>query len=248
MTLPFALDGVEVAFLGLALFVAAFVRGYSGFGFAALVVSAASLVTNPLHLVPVVLVLDVAMTVQQAPSLRGHIDWRRAGGLFAGALVGVPIGLWALTGIGVDAARAVIAAYVLAMCALLLAGWAFRGRVGTGGDVGVGVISGMANAAAVGGLPVAVFFAAQPVAASVFRATLIVYFTLLDLWTLPLMAYRGMITKDTLVASVLALPILILGISLGGRHFLKAAPQEFRRFAIGLLAVLATLGLLKSVV
>lgn len=248
MALPFDLSIGAAAFLAVAFFVAAFVRGYSGFGFAALVVSSASLVTNPLNLVPVVLIVDVLMTAQQAPSMRGHVDWRRAGALFAGALVGVPLGLWALTGIGVDAARAVIGVYVLIMCAALLAGWRFRGRVGSAGHIGVGVVSGMANAAGVGGLPVAVFFAAQPVAAAVFRATLIAYFTALDLWTVPLMWRAGMITGDTVQAAVMALPILVFGIWLGGRHFLTTAPQDFRRFAIYLLAVLATLGLLKSVI
>ena len=47
---------------------------------------------------------------------------------------------------------------------------------------------GQANGAAVGGLPVAAFFAAQTMSAATFRDTLIACFTLLDLWTLPVMA------------------------------------------------------------
>ena len=247
MNLPFDLSPLAAAFLAVTLLGAAFVRGYSGFGFAALVVSASGLVTNPLNLVPVVLLADVAMTAQQAAEIRGQIDWRRVGTLFLGALVGVPIGLWALTGIGIDAARAAISVYILLMCGLLLSGWRFQRVVGDGGHVAAGLVSGLANGAAVGGLPVAAFFAAQPVSAATFRATLIAYFTLLDLWTLPLMWQRGMITDQTLQATVLALPFMILGIWAGGRHFLSTEPQNFRRFAIWLLAVLAGLGLVKSV-
>lgn len=248
MTLPFQLSPAAAIFMAVALFVAAYVRGYSGFGFAALVVSAASLVTSPLHLVPVVLLADIAMTAQQVPSIRGQIDWRRAGTLFLGALVGVPLGVWGITQVGVDAARAAIAVYVLAMCALLLAGWRFRGHVGGPGHVGVGVISGVANGAAVGGLPVAVFFAAQPVSAATFRATLIAYFTALDLWSVPLMWRAGMVTGETVVATLISMPILVAGIWAGGRHFHRADPQDFRRFAIALLMVLALLGLVKSVI
>jgi hypothetical protein len=34
----------------------------------------------------------------------------------------------------------------------------------------------------------------------------------------------------------------------GGRRFLAVAPQDFRRFAIGLLAVLSLIGLAKAVI
>lgn len=248
MILPFGLSGLEAAWMALALFGAAFVRGYSGFGFAALVVTSAALVTDPMLFVPVVLLADILLTIQQARGIRAFIDWRRAAALFAGCIIGVPVGVLALAAVGVDTGRAIISAYVLAMCGLLLLGWRFRGHVGMPGHAGVGVLSGLANGAAVGGLPVAVFFAAQPIPAATFRATLIAYFTLLDLWTLPVMAHAGMITRDTFVVTALAMPILSLGIWLGGRHFLRTEPQSFRRFAILLLAVLASLGLLKSVI
>ena len=248
MTLPFDLGAGAAAFLAVAFFVAALVRGYSGFGLTALCVSAAGLVTDPLKVVPVVIVADIALTVLQAKGIRAHIDWRRVTALSAGALIGVPLGVRALSGIGIDPARAMIAGFILAMCIILWRGWTFRGPVGDAGHVAVGVLSGMANAAAVGGLPVAAFFTAQAVAAAAFRATLIVYFSLLDLWTVPVMAWNGLIDRETLVAAAMALPILSLGVWLGGRHFLRAEPQDFRRLAILLLAALSVIGLIKAAV
>jgi uncharacterized protein len=246
VTLPFDLELPAALWLAAVLAGAAFVRGYSGFGFAALVVSAAGLVTDPLHPVPVVLICDLAMAFQMVPGLRGNVDWSRTGALTAGAVLGVPFGLWAITGAATDTARAVIAGFILVMCAILLAGWRFARDVGRLGTFVAGVVSGIANAAAVGGLPVAAFFAAQPLSARQFRATLIAYFVLLDLWSVPLMWRAGLIGADTLKAVLLALPFIIFGNWAGGRHFLRADPQSFRRMAIGLLAVLAALGLLKS--
>jgi uncharacterized membrane protein YfcA len=97
-----------------------------------------------------------------------------------------------------------------------------------------------------GGLPVAAFYAAQPMPAAVFRATLIAYFPLLDLYSAPLYWWHGLVTWDTLRASLCALPLTVLGNWLGGRHFFGTDPQDFRRFAILLLAVLASLGLLRA--
>jgi uncharacterized membrane protein YfcA len=54
------------------------------------------------------------------------------------------------------------------------------------------------------------------------------------------------VTWDTLWAALFALPLTLLGNWLGGRHFFGTDPQEFRRFAILLLAVLAALGLIRA--
>jgi uncharacterized protein len=45
----------------------------------------------------------------------------------------------------------------------------------------------------------------------------------------------------------LSLPFLVAGGWVGGRHFLRADPQDFRRLSIGLLMALAILGLGKVV-
>ena len=73
-----------------------------------------------------------------------------------GAAVGLPLGLWVLTGISENTARAVISAYVLIMCVVLLAGWRLSAEVRSGPPNGIaGVISGLANAPGMGGLPLA---------------------------------------------------------------------------------------------
>ncbi|MDH3264472.1 MAG: sulfite exporter TauE/SafE family protein [Paracoccaceae bacterium] len=248
MGLPFGLSPGAGLFMALALFVAAFVRGYSGFGFAALSVTASSLVTDPLHFVPLVILADAAMTLQQWRGIRSDIEWRRVLALFAGALAGVPVGLWLFRRVGEDAARAAIALFVLLMCAAMLYGWRMARPMGRAAHTGAGAVSGLANAAAVGGLPVAVFFAAQAIGAAAFRATLIMYFALLDLWTLTLMGSAGMVSHDTFLAAGLAAPVLFAGIWLGSRHFLSTSPAEFRRFAILLLAGLSLIALGKSLV
>lgn len=232
--------------MGLAFLVAAFVRGYSGFGFSALVVASAALVTNPLNFVAVVMFCEFGMTLQQWSGIWRDVAWRRVVTLMIGAVVGLPLGLWALTGVGVDAARAVVAIYVLFMCAVMLMGWRINRPQGDAGHLAVGLASGLANAPGMGGLPVATYFTAQGMSAATFRATLIAYFAVLDVYSAPVMWWHGLVTWDTLHAAALSVPLVIFGIWAGGRHFLRTDPQDFRRFAIFLLAGIATMGLLKS--
>lgn len=243
MTLPFDLGLWGGLWMAAAIVVAAFVRGYSGFGFSALCIAASSVMTNPLNFVAVVVILEFAMSVQAWKGAGPDVDWRRVGWLMLGAAVGLPAGLWALTGISENAAKAAISAYVLLMCAVLLAGWRLRAEVGARGTLATGLVSGLANAPGMGGLPVAAFFAAQPMQAPVFRATLVAYFPLLDLYSAPLYWWAGLVSWDTLTASAIALPLVGLGNWLGSRHFFNTDPQDFRRFAIILLAVLAAMGL-----
>ena len=244
--MPFELSLAATLWMAAAILVAAFVRGYSGFGYSAMVIAASSLVTNPLNFVAVVVILETAMSLQAAKGAGPDVDWRRVGFLMVGAAVGLPLGLWVLTGVDEDTARAVISGYVLVMCGVLLVGWRLRAEVRGAGNVVAGLVSGLANAPGMGGLPIAAFFAAQPMQAAVFRATLIAYFPLLDLYSAPLYWWAGLVTWDTLWAALIALPLTFLGNWLGGRHFLRTDPQDFRRFAILLLAGLAVLGLIKS--
>ena len=247
MSLPFDLGPGAAVFMAFAVLISAFVRGYSGFGFSAMVIAASGLVANPLNFVAVVVICEAVMTAQAWKGVGTDVDWRRVGALMLGAAVGMPLGLWALTSISEVAARAWISGYVLAMCVVLLAGWRMRAQAGVRATMAAGVVSGLANAPGMGGLPVAAFFAAQPMSAAVFRATLVAYFPILDLYGAPLYFMSGLVTWDTLWASLLALPMVFLGNWLGSRHFLNTDPQDFRRFAIHLLAGLAGLGLLKSV-
>ncbi len=225
---------------------AAYVRGYSGFGFSAIFIASAALITNPLPLIPVVFGCEMLMTVFQARGIRGHIDWRRAFALLGGAAIVLPISVWTILSIGEESVRLTVSLIVLIMSLVLLSGWTLTQLIKTPGNIAIGMTSGLCNAAGIGGLPVAATMAAQPIPAPVFRATMIVYLTGLDLITMPLLWAGGLITWDTALGLMLALPVLAVGIFLGSRRFQGASPTTFRQFAIYLLLTLAILGLLRA--
>lgn len=246
--MPFDLGPGTAAALAIALLGAAFVRGYSGFGFSAIFIAFAALLTNPLPLIPVVFACEMLMTVFQARGIRGHVDWRRVLWLLLGAAIALPFSVSVMLSVGEETARITISAIILVMSLVLLTGWTLKTRIGPAGHGGVGVISGMCNSAGIGGLPVAAFMSAQPMEAAVFRATMIVYLTGLDMLTMPLLWAGGLVSWDTAIGAAMAFPLLGLGVWLGGRQFLSASPSTFRRFAVMLLLALSVLGLLRVII
>lgn len=245
--MPFGFSPELLAALSIGLLGAAYVRGYSGFGFSALFIAWASLWTNPIPLIPVVYACEILMTAFQARGIRGHVDWRRVLWLVGGACVTLPLAVFYIANVAGDTARLVVSGVILILSLVLLAGWTFRGRINGPGHAGVGALSGLCNGVGVGGLPVVAFLTAQPVAPAMFRGTMIVYLTLLDMITLPMMYVAGLISWETVYAAGLALPILGLGLWLGGRRFSSASPEGFRRLAIILLFTLACLGILRAI-
>ena len=235
-----------MAYLAICILGAAFVRGYSGFGFSALVVTSAALVTDPVPLVATLVMCEVALSIGQARVVRGHADWRRIAGMLSGAVLVMPFSFALIARMGEDVARMAISAMVLLVCLAMARGWQFGREIGTPGNVLAGMASGIANGAASGGLPIAVFLAGQPVAAPVFRATLIAYLTILCLIAVPMLWWTGLLSKQSFVILAAMLPLMAIGLWIGGKRFISANPQNFRNFILLLLILLALLGILRS--
>lgn len=244
MELPFDLSQGQALFMAAALVVAAIVRGATGFGFSAIFIATAALTTNPLPLIPVVFTCEIVMTGFQARAIRPHIDWRRVLTLLAGTLVAIIPAVYVMARFSEDNARLAISAIILVFAILLASGWKWSRPIGRAGTMAVGVVAGMANSAGVGGLPVGVFLAAQPIPPAIFRASMVAFLTGIDLLTLPVLAANGLVKPDTLPAIIMALPLLGLGIWIGTRLFALASGAQFRKTVVYLLVALCLLNIL----
>jgi len=246
---PLALDWATLVFTVAVILLAAVVRGYSGFGFSAIVVTGLTLALPPAEVVPIALLLEIAASLGMLRYVRTEISWHLVRWLLLGAALGMPAGFLLLGAVPADAMRVVISLLVLALSLLIWCGFRLRGASGGGGTFATGVVSGVANgSAAIGGLPVVVFLLSTATGAAMTRATLIFYFMVGDIYGTAVAATHGLVVGETLArAGVLLLP-LYLGVALGNRRFLKSPPETFRRLALLLLMALSVLGLLRAVV
>lgn len=237
--LPFGFTNGEALYLAAALFGAAVIRGLSGFGFSAIFVLFAALVTNPLRLIPIVFSCEILMTAFQARGIGPHIDWRRSLTMLLGAGIATVPSIYIMARLDDSLARLIISCLILALCAVLISGWQLRRPVKNTGHVVAGMVSGAANSAGVGGLPIAGFLTAQNLPPAAFRATMIIFLTGIDLMALPVMAANGLVSSSIWIGILLALPIIGAGVWLGGRFFERVPQHRFRQGIIALMTALA---------
>jgi uncharacterized membrane protein YfcA len=226
----------------LCVFVAAIVRGYSGFGFSLLSITALSLVLSPAAVVPSIFLLEVAASIRLLPEVWGQVHWRSIRLLLLGCLLATPLGVWALANVPITPMKLALATFVLLSAILLTRGVALKSMPGTAGTFGTGVATGLLNGGfGMGGPPLVIFYLSTPAGIAAGRASIIAFIIATDLMGLGFQAREGLITHDTFRLSAWFLPPLLLGVWLGSRAFRRADPGRFRLWTLRLLILLAIL-------
>ena len=183
----------------------------------------------------------------QAFSVWRDIPWRRVVFLLFGAAIGTGPGVFLLSNIPAEHIKLGLSLFVFAAAILLLRGWKLRKKANDKGALAVGIASGVANGAVgMGGLPVALFLTADGDTPAKIRASVTAYFFLLDIMGLAFLFNAGLVDDDTLKTAILAFPVLMIGMTLGARHFLGATAEGFRRITLLMLIFIASAGFVRS--
>ena len=237
-----------IAVACLIIFLAAIVRGYSGFGFSLLSITALSLLYSPAQIVPAIFMLEVAASLHLLPSIWRDIHWKSLGPLTLGCLIATPFGVWLLANVPAEPMQIALSLFVLAATYLLWRGFALKSMPGPVASTAVGAASGFANGAfGIGGPPVILFYFSSPAGSIAGRASVIAFFLATDVIGLVNQSVHGLITRETFISAIAYLPALLAGIWLGARSFKGADPATFRKYVLIILASLAIITLAKSI-
>ncbi len=243
-----AADPLPLAAATAIVFLAAIVRGYSGFGFSLLAITALSLLYPPAEIIPSIFLLEIAASLHLLPSIWKDIHWRSLLALMAGALIGTPIGAFALSALPQAQMTLALSIFVMAAAILLWKGFALKTMPGTPASLAIGTAAGAANGAfGMAGPPVILFYFASPAGAAVGRASLIFYFLMTDVTGLGFLASEELVTERSAVKALIFLPALALGVWIGARSFKGSDPERFRRIVLCVIALLAVITAIKAI-
>jgi uncharacterized protein len=233
---------LPLAYAIICIFLAAIVRGFSGFGFSLLSISALSLVYAPAEIVPSIFMLEIAASLHLLPSIWKDVHWRSLVPLTIGCLIATPIGVYALAHVPAPPMQIALSIFVLVATALLWKGFALKTMPGSLATTAAGAASGLANGAfGIGGPPVVLFYFSSPAGNIAGRASLIAFFLITDVIGLANQSVHGLVTWDAAWRALLFLPPLIAGVWIGARSFKGTDPEVFRKAVLALLAVLAVM-------
>ena len=234
----------QIAALVLAALIAGLARGFSGFGGALIFVPVASALVGPRTAAPLLLVVDTVLALGLIPGAWRRADRAGVAGMALGAVVGVPLGTWALARLDGLTLRWGIAALVAALLALLASGWRYRGRPTAWTAAGVGGLAGFCSGVAqIGGPPVVAYWLGGAGPAVTVRANVILYFAASSALTAVSYAAGHLLTPAVLGLALAVAPAYGTGLAAGSRLFGRAGDAVFRRLCLCLIAAAAVLSL-----
>jgi uncharacterized membrane protein YfcA len=240
-------DWQILALSSAAILLAAIVRGFSGFGFSLLGITAISLILPVAQIIPSIFLLEIAASINMLPSIWREIHWRSLTWLMVGYVIGLPFGVYALAHAPEAPAQIALGIFVIGTAILMLRGSHLEKTPAPAASTATGVVSGLLNGAfGIGGPPAVLFYFSTPGAAAIGRASIIFFFLFTDTLGVGYLAIQGIVTTQSFVQAVLWLPALLLGVWIGAHGFRRMNEQVFRRWVLVILIALALLGIGKG--
>ena len=238
------LDAGTLTFCLLAVFAGAYLKGYTGFGASMLWVTSLSLVLPPLEVVPMVLMFEVVTSIVLLPQIWKYIRWNSILTLLIGTWFATPVGIYGLSNLPADPIRVGLAIIVFIAAILILRGFALKREPGQTATVGVGLMAGVLNGSmGIVGPPVILFYFSSPIGAVAGRASIVAFFIGTDSVGSAMFACQGLLDAEVLWRTAFFLLVLVVGVALGNRGFLKTDVETFKKIALfvlmGLSAALA---------
>jgi uncharacterized membrane protein YfcA len=225
-------------------FVSGTARGFSGFGAALIFMPLASSVAPPRLVAALLLVIDFVAAAPLLPDAWRKADRRATAVIVCGALIGVPIGTYFLSVLDPVTTRWIISGFVAALLLLLLSGWRYRGKDHAWLSVSIGGLSGFCSGLAqTGGPPIVGYWLGRPVAPTVARANIVLFFGASDVVSMISYATSGLISRESLALALIVGPAYAIGVACGASLFGHASERVFRSICYALIALAVIAGL-----
>jgi len=230
----------------LIILVASIVRGFNGFGFSAISVSGLSFILPAIEIVPIILLLEVFISIFMIPYIWNKIDWKFVVQILIGITIGSPIGLYLLKYLSPQITHLIICLVVIFFSLLLMKGYTNLKINNLVSKVATGTISGIVNGfSTLGGLPVALFLLITSIQPAIIRGSLAALFFLTDIYAFILSFFGGIIDMTTIYRVLSITIVLPLGVYIGDNFFIKAKEVTYRKVVFYFLILISIIGILR---
>jgi uncharacterized membrane protein YfcA len=242
----FQLSLVEVYFIVFIVFIASIIRGFNGFGFSATCISGFSFILPAIEIVPIILILEVIISIFMIPYIWNKIDWNFVLKLLIGIIIGSPVGLYLLTNLNPETTHLFVCLLIIFFSMLLMKGYSNQTINNNYGKFFTGIISGTLNGlTTLGGMPVALFLLVTSIQPAIIRGSLAALFFLTDIYAFVLSFFSGIVDMTTVYRTLPLIIILPLGVYLGNKFFIKSEEETYRKVVFYFLISISIIGIFR---
>ena len=244
----FQLSFIEVSFILLTVFIASIIRGFNGFGFSATCISGFSFILPAIEIVPIILILEVIISIFMVPYIWNKIDWNFVFKLLIGIAIGSPIGLYLLKYLSPETTHLYVCLIIIFFSILLMRGYINKKINNNQSKIFTGIISGTLNGlTTLGGMPVALFLLITSIQPAVIRGSLAALFFLTDIYAFILSYFGGIVDMVTIYRTIPLIIVLPLGVFIGNKFFIKSKEQLYRKVVFYFLIIISIIGILRII-
>ena len=244
----FQLSLVEIYFIVFTVLIASVIRGFNGFGFSATCISGFSFILPAIEIVPIILILEVIISIFMVPYIWSKIDWNFVFKLLIGIIIGSPIGLYLLKYLSSDITHLSICVIIIFFSLLLMKGYVNKKINNNFLKFFTGIISGTLNGlTTLGGMPVALFLLVTSIQPAIIRGSLAALFFLTDIYAFTLSSLAGIVDMTTIYRTFPLIIILPIGVYIGDKFFVKSKEATYRKVVFCFLICISIFGVFRAI-
>lgn len=233
--------------LAVLVFVAAIVRGYTGFGLSAILVTVMTRWIPAQELVPLLILLEITASLLFYRSISLDVEWKIIGIVFLGAAISTPLALQLLLILPDNIANIAIASLVLLATLILLSQSRFTITPSTTFWFATGIVMGVfGGLGSIGGLGGMVMLLLTTMSATKVRTTMIVLLLVTPIYAALFSTFNGMMVGETVSQWLTMLLPMIPGLYIGHLCF-SHYKKSFRTITLIFLAILSVTMLAQSI-
>jgi uncharacterized membrane protein YfcA len=244
----FQLSLVEIYFVIFTVFIASIIRGFNGFGFSATCISGFSFILPAIEIVPIILILEVLISIFMIPYIRNKIDWNLIIKILIGIIVGSPIGLFLLKYLPPELTHLIICLVIIFFAILLMTGYSNQKINNNYAKISTGFIAGTINGfSLLGGMPIALFLLVTKIQPAIIRGSLAALFFLTDTYAFVLSFFAGIVDITAIYRTVPLIIVLPIGVYIGDKFFVKSKEKTYRKVVFYFLIFISIFGIFRIV-
>jgi len=242
------LSFLEIYFIVFTVFIASIIRGFNGFGFSATCISGFSFILPAIEIVPIILILEVIISIFMVPYIWNKIDWNFVLKLILGIIIGSPIGVYLLKYLPPDVTHLSVCVIIIFFSFLLMQGYLNKKINNNYGKFFTGIISGILNGlTTLGGMPVALFLLVTSIQPAIIRGSLAALFFLTDTYAFALSFFAGIVDMTTIYRTLPLIIILPIGVYMGDKFFVKSKEETYRKVVFYFLIFISIFGFFRVI-